>query len=304
MGVIPAGPNYATYGRTFRNTRGIRIQYRRLPMPLPCESTRIDTDRPPEATALPASRTGRLGRRTASGGPKPASGARSITGTPIIGEGPLNNDRYSNGRYSILPSTSIEQSFETETNMRYSPKHKEASRARLVEAGAALAKRNGFANTGMDALTAAAGVTTGAFYSQFRSKPEFLYAIVEHEMSKVLATVENRSKDDLVATLRSYLSTAHADHPELGCPVPTLGAEIARADVATRRMFEDLIKRFQASLATALHDDEAAWTLGCAAIGAVLVARSMASTERRSEVLRSVLAYTMRSFDADARKKK
>ncbi|KGD14627.1 transcriptional regulator, TetR family domain protein [Burkholderia pseudomallei] len=45
MGVIPAGPNYATYGRTFRNIRGIRIQYRRLPMPLPCESTRIDTNR-------------------------------------------------------------------------------------------------------------------------------------------------------------------------------------------------------------------------------------------------------------------
>ncbi|MET5012506.1 TetR/AcrR family transcriptional regulator, partial [Burkholderia pseudomallei] len=83
---------------------------------------------------------------------------------------------------------------------------KEASRARLVEAGAALAKRIGFANTGMDALTAAAGVSTGAFYSQFRSKQEFLYAIVEHVMSKVLATVENRSNDDLVATLRSYLS--------------------------------------------------------------------------------------------------
>ncbi|QVN20311.1 TetR/AcrR family transcriptional regulator [Burkholderia pyrrocinia] len=187
--------------------------------------------------------------------------------------------------------------------MRYLPKHKEASRARLVEAGAALAKQSGFANTGMDALTAAAGVTTGAFYSQFRSKPEFLHAIVEHEMSKVLATVENRSKDDLVAALRSYLSTMHADHPELGCPVPALGAEIARADVATRQMFEDLIKRFQTSLANVLRDDEAAWTLGCAAIGAVLVARAMATPEQRSEVLRSVLAYTMRSFDGDAPKK-
>lgn len=187
--------------------------------------------------------------------------------------------------------------------MRYSPKHKEASRARLIEAGAALAKQSGFANTGMDALTAAAGVTTGAFYSQFRSKPEFLHAIVEHEMSKVLATVEHRSKDDLVAALRSYLSTMHADHPELGCPVPALGAEIARADVATRQMFEDLIKRFQASLANVLHDDEAAWTLGCAAIGAVLVARAMATPGQRSEVLRSVLAYTMRSFEGVTPKK-
>ncbi|KVK83452.1 TetR/AcrR family transcriptional regulator [Burkholderia sp. MSMB1498] len=187
--------------------------------------------------------------------------------------------------------------------MRYTAKHKEASRARLIEAGAALAKQSGFANTGMDALTAAAGVTTGAFYSQFRSKPEFLHAIVEHEMSKVLATVENRSKHDLVAALRGYLSTAHADHPELGCPVPALGAEIARADVATRKMFEDLIKRFQTSIANVLHDDEAAWTLGCAAIGAVLVARAMATPERRDEVLRSVLAYTMRSFGGGAPKK-
>ncbi|MET5012703.1 TetR/AcrR family transcriptional regulator, partial [Burkholderia pseudomallei] len=47
----------------------------------------------------------------------------------------------------------MEQSFESETNMRYSPKHKEDSLARLVDAGAELAKRKGFANTGMDALT-------------------------------------------------------------------------------------------------------------------------------------------------------
>ncbi|KVE38169.1 TetR/AcrR family transcriptional regulator [Burkholderia sp. TSV86] len=181
--------------------------------------------------------------------------------------------------------------------MRYSPKHKEESRMRLIEAGAALAKQNGFANTGMDKLTAAAGVTTGAFYTQFRSKPEFLHAIIEHEMSKVLSAFEGRPKAELLAALRNYLSKTNVNHPELGCPVPSLGAEVARADIATRKTFEKLILRYQAAIANEVHDDATAWTIGCAAVGAVLIARAMATPEHRNEVLRSVFDFVARTFD-------
>ena len=62
--------------------------------------------------------------------------------------------------------------------MRYPPDHKTVARAKLIEAGGALSKKAGFSTTGIYALVASAGVTTGGFYSQFRSNAELLNAIV------------------------------------------------------------------------------------------------------------------------------
>ena len=61
--------------------------------------------------------------------------------------------------------------------MRYPATHKQDTRARLLKTTGALAKRQGFAGTGVDGLMAAAGLTSGAFYSHFRSKGELLDAI-------------------------------------------------------------------------------------------------------------------------------
>ena len=66
--------------------------------------------------------------------------------------------------------------------MRYAPEHKEGTRARLVKATGALAKRQGFSGTGIDGLMAAAGLTSGAFYAHFRSKNELLEAIVDNAL--------------------------------------------------------------------------------------------------------------------------
>ncbi len=174
--------------------------------------------------------------------------------------------------------------------MRYSPEQKLATRQRLIESGAALAKKEGFGNTGMDALMAAAGLTTGAFYSQFRSKPELLHAIVEHELDRTLTLFAGKSDERLLRALTAYLSPFHAEHPELGCSIPTLGGEIARADIATRESFEARLLQLQASFSNTLGSDDAAWALICQAVGGVLVARAMATPERRDEVLASVLA--------------
>jgi TetR/AcrR family transcriptional repressor of nem operon len=56
--------------------------------------------------------------------------------------------------------------------MRYSPEHKEETRARLLKTTGSLVKKKGFAATGVDGLMAAAELTSGAFYSHFRSKPQ------------------------------------------------------------------------------------------------------------------------------------
>lgn len=174
--------------------------------------------------------------------------------------------------------------------MRYPPEHKQETRQRLVAAGAALAKRQGFAATGLDALMAEAGLTTGAFYSQFRSKPELLRAIVEQEFERTVEAFSRQTPEQVQRALARYLSPQHVAHPEAGCPIPALGAEIARADEATRQVFENQLMRLHAVLATALGNPDQAWALVCQAIGGVLVARAMATEAGRQAVLDGVLA--------------
>lgn len=174
--------------------------------------------------------------------------------------------------------------------MRYPPEHKQANRRRLVAGGSALAKQAGFAATGIDALAASAGMTSGAFYSQFSSKGELLQAIVERELSRVLQAFDDPAPERMLAALSFYLSPYHAEHPEHGCSVPSLGPEIARADLATREVFEDRMLQFKAKFSALLQDDQTAWAMISQAIGAIVVARAMATPERRDEVLSAVLA--------------
>ena len=87
--------------------------------------------------------------------------------------------------------------------MRYPPEHKEGTRARLLEAGGALAKKDGFASTGVDGLMAAVGLTSGAFYSHFRSKAELLEAIVESELGRSLDRFAGKTDEQLARTLTS-----------------------------------------------------------------------------------------------------
>ena len=172
--------------------------------------------------------------------------------------------------------------------MRYPPDHKTVAPAKLIEAGGALAKKAGFSNTGIDALVAAAGVTTGAFYSQFRSKAELLHAIVERELSRTVEAFTGKSSKELQRVIAWYLSPRHAAHPEEGCPIPSLGSEIARADEETRLLFEGLVKQLVDALEVGTAERSKAWALLAQSIGGVVLARAVLNSETQQEILKAV----------------
>ena len=76
--------------------------------------------------------------------------------------------------------------------MRYTPEHKDKTRARLLAVGGSVAKKNGFGSTGVDSLMAAVGLTSGAFYAHFRSKAELLEAIVDQELGRSIEWFANK----------------------------------------------------------------------------------------------------------------
>jgi TetR/AcrR family transcriptional repressor of nem operon len=115
-----------------------------------------------------------------------------------------------------------------------SPK-REASRERILDAAAAAFRGRGFAATGVDAVMTAAGLTHGGFYAHFTSKNDLLRAAVQHSArpqgNAMFAAVAHLSGEAFItATIARYLSMAHRDHPETGCPLPTIAAEIPRLD--------------------------------------------------------------------------
>jgi len=100
-----------------------------------------------------------------------------------------------------------------------------------------------------------AGLTHGGFYAHFSSREAMLAEAADRAGAEAVAfstRVAAAAPPDqgLQALLGAYLSKAHLEHPEMGCPVAALGSEMPRqaAEVrkaATRRIKEmiDVIAR-------------------------------------------------------------
>ena len=183
--------------------------------------------------------------------------------------------------------------------MRYSAEHKAQTREKLLNSSGALAKHGGFSATGVNDLMKAIGLTGGAFYGHFASKDELFSAIVERELSHSVERLGKggASRDKLRRCLDLYLSMAHVEQPDSGCALPTLGAEIARADVAVREQAEHWLLKLQQAWAEVLDDPQLALAILAQCIGALVLARMLASAERQEEVLGSCRALLAQVLD-------
>ena len=172
--------------------------------------------------------------------------------------------------------------------MRYSASHKLETKEKLLESSAVSAKKSGFSTVGVDGLMKAIGLSGGAFYSHFTSKDELFASIVERELSQSLERLSaDQSCEKLERCVKQYLSMAHVEHPESGCALPALGAEIARSDVLVRQQAERWICQLHESWARILESDSLAWSILSQCIGTLVVARMLATSDIQRTVLKS-----------------
>ncbi|MGH6678995.1 MAG: TetR/AcrR family transcriptional regulator, partial [Bradyrhizobium sp.] len=97
----------------------------------------------------------------------------------------------------------------------------------------------------------------------------------------------------LAMIVDSYLSAAHRDDPGHGCTVPTLGAEIARESLKTRRAFAVKLEQMIDMLADQISDlprkaarRQAAATLATM-VGTLVLARIAGGGEFSDEILQA-----------------
>jgi TetR/AcrR family transcriptional repressor of nem operon len=167
---------------------------------------------------------------------------------------------------------------------------KERTRERIVQTAARALRRVGFDGVGVADVMKEAGLTHGGFYAHFPSREALLVEALDAAAAESLASLTSpdgaegsaesaEGKSDRLATwIDRYLSDEHADHPEAGCTLATLGAETCRQSnpvraVATRRLTQ-FLKLLEAQLpGTAAERRERAQTLLATLVGAMLLSR-------------------------------
>jgi TetR/AcrR family transcriptional regulator, transcriptional repressor for nem operon len=187
--------------------------------------------------------------------------------------------------------------------MRYTTEYKEQARDKLIEAGGRHAKAHGFASSGMADLAGAAGVTTGSLYKHFNGKSDFFVAMIAAEIERtadLYAGIDPADAAKVAKSLAGYLSMNHVQHPEAGCPLPSLTAEIGRADDDVKAAFEQGVRTIHTNVKALTGDADAAWTLIAQNVGAVMLARAMRSESLQRELLKAVRHGGERLLDKES----
>lgn len=175
--------------------------------------------------------------------------------------------------------------------MRYPKHHKRASRQRLVERSGSHAKQHGFNESGVAALAASAGVSTGALYKHFGGKADLFRALITAELERtaqMFGAIDPSDAASVARLLSGYLSLPHVRHPEQGCPLPSLTAEVARADASVRRAYQAGVLAIHAHLQRIAGTSDAAWTLMAQSVGAVMLARALTEEPLQQALLTAV----------------
>ena len=181
--------------------------------------------------------------------------------------------------------------------MRYPSDQKAKAKQAILQAGARALRTNGFNGIGVDGVAASAGVTSGAFYSNFSNKEALLEEVIETCLGEPFIDSENGSLAERQARLKEwlamYIGADHRADPASGCVMPTLSADVARSSPQIRATYERrmlaLVQKMSNALGGAGPDRERAWSIIAMMIGAIAISRAMPDGEGADQALAAAL---------------
>ena len=182
--------------------------------------------------------------------------------------------------------------------MRYTKDHKQETHARIVKKASVKLRERGAHGIGVADLMKEAGLTHGGFYAHFASKESLVDEIIRrtaaHTRARLFVNLEEKDeKDRARLVLERYLSAAHRDECEEGCPFPAIVGEVATGAPEHREVMAEQISAFSSELGSLLPSAEAPerrhLALGLFALmyGGLALARALRGTPLSDEVLRA-----------------
>jgi TetR/AcrR family transcriptional repressor of nem operon len=131
------------------------------------------------------------------------------------------------------------------------------TRQRIVNAAAELIFEHGVAQTTIEDVRAAADVSSSQLYHYFDDKPALVRAVVEHQADTIVAGQETFDLSSLDG-LRAWRDWVIEHQRELncsgGCPIGSLGSELAETDPEARAQVAEGFKRWEATIQSGLRE--------------------------------------------------
>ncbi len=178
--------------------------------------------------------------------------------------------------------------------MRYKPDQKEQTRKRLIEAAEQCFKEGGYGGIGVDGLAKKAGVTSGAFYGQFKSKEEAFGAAISSGLDVVKTGIEHLQREHGDAWwgefIKFYMGQKRECDLTESCALQSLSPEVARSSETIRAVFEDeLMKIFDAAnKGPANTGADTTWATLAMLVGGVTLARAVADPKLANDIAAAV----------------
>ncbi|TRW89169.1 TetR family transcriptional regulator [Mycolicibacterium sp. 018/SC-01/001] len=184
--------------------------------------------------------------------------------------------------------------------MRVTRQQAALNRQHVVSTAARLFRQRGVEGTSVAEIFAELGLTHGALYAQFPGGKEDLaaeaigQAFAEMQDYWRAIAASHEPADALKAVVASYLSADHRDHPENGCPTPSMAAEAGRRGGSVQSAFTRGLSGLLAILEQLMPEKSAArrrragiQTMATL-VGAVLMSRAVDDAALADEILGAI----------------
>ena len=129
------------------------------------------------------------------------------------------------------------------------------TRARIVDAAAELIFQKGVARTTVEEVRDGAHVSSSQLYHYFEDKPALVRAVIERQTDTTIGTQERfdlSSLDGLREWRDFVVDHARDSGGRGGCPIGSLGSELADTDPEARVVVAASFKRWEASIMAGL----------------------------------------------------
>jgi AcrR family transcriptional regulator len=196
---------------------------------------------------------------------------------------------------------------ETTDRPRLTPKGAR-TRARIVEAAAALIHERGVVAATLDDVKVAAGVSGSQMYHYFPDKNELVQAVIDYQAETIVhhQGLVLKSANGVEAWRNMVITAAKHTEAKGGCPLGSLGGQLAESDPEARALVAAGFDQWAAIIGDALRSlhaegklpsdvdpDDLATTLLATLQGGLLLAQVQRSTRPFETAVNTVLALAI-----------
>lgn len=188
--------------------------------------------------------------------------------------------------------------------MNAKQERKERSRNTILESAGRLLRSRGIVGARVADVMQGAGLTVGGFYAHFASKDELVSAAL-HRLGaeyrdRLFTRIEEKPESERTAViLKRYLSTAHRDATDQGCPFPSIVGEIGTTAPEQRDALAQeiaaLIERLESLTPHSQGHKPRTLAIGLVTlmIGGLSLSRALRGTALSDEVIRACRLFSV-----------